>query len=1261
VTGSEAPRRGAARLARVAIATAAVTAAVIVVTIVVLAWLSATTSGARWAFGRAPSWARAESIEGTLARGMTLRGVRISMDGLEIEAAVVRIEADWSRLHSRRIDVRRLSIEGLSVVQSPARAPAEPGPPAALPDVALSVGVRILDLRIDGASLRDANGESFQIETLRFAGSVARDRVSVERLAVVSERLDAEMNGELRMKGDYPLAFALHWIARPEGLPAIEGEGEVRGAVDSLEIQQRLIAPHPADVTLTLRDVRSAPIIDARVRTEAMPFRRWIDTAPEGTLTADARITGRADSLHAELSGRLRAAGAGVFDLRLEAALSGDTARIARLDVSAPDGSLDATASAIVYGIAGTPHGTGRATWTRFAWPGQAPSVESAGGSLRLAGSAAAWTADLDADLATELTGRGRWRASARGDSARALIESLKGDLLGGAVRASGEVRWTPDVAWDLSLRADSVDPGTRWEGWAGRLAAEIETAGHMGPRGPEGDARIVALRGSLRGRPIEGRGDVRLAGTDVRFSDLAIDWGAARLAARGEAGDAWSIEGSLDAPDLGLMWPGARGALSARASLAGPRARPRVTLRIEGDSLAHQASGVTRLELDADVDLSGAAPGTLTLVAQGLGADRTVVDRFDLTASGVPDAHEGTWRAARDADTLDARAEGAWSGTRWDAKLTRMDFRSVAAGSWRLERPVAILATGSHVELDTLELRFDRARLAASGAWDAEAGWRAGAELDAFPLARLKPWLPPNIALRGETSARLDARGQGDGPPVATLLLRAGPGEFDYAVPAGARTARFDEARADLVTGASGLRGTMSVSAPGLLVADGGVTMTAFGSSVPIERQPVAGRLQVEVPDLAPFAGFWPEADGVRGRVRIDLAMAGVAGRPEVTGEARLEDGAMDLREPGLELRDMTLVARADGGDSLALRGSARSGTGTATLTGRIDLARLDVLRANFAVRGERVEVMNRPEARLYASPDLRIAVNGLRMDVSGEVHVPKGDLVASRAVLREAAQLSPDVVIENRAGDVGAAQAQLHTRVRVVLGDSLSLVAFGLNANPRGAILFSESPGREAIASGELTLGRGTYRAYGQDLAIERGRLLFAGGPVQNPGLDIRAARTARDGTVAGIEVRGTALSPVVTVFSEPAMPEERALAYIVLGRPLEEAGSGDGRLVESAARSTGLKGGNLLARKVASRIGFDDAAIETKDGSIEEASLVLGTYLSPRVYVGYGVGLFKPANAFRIRYRLGARWAVEAEAADENSAEILFSIER
>ena len=78
----------------------------------------------------------------------------------------------------------------------------------------------------------------------------------------------------------------------------------------------------------------------------------------------------------------------------------------------------------------------------------------------------------------------------------------------------------------------------------------------------------------------------------------------------------------------------------------------------------------------------------------------------------------------------------------------------------------------------------------------------------------------------------------------------------------------------------------------------------------------------------------------------------------------------------------------------------------------------------------------------------------------------------------------------------------------VDVKLGHDVKLAGMGLDGSIRGQLRIDQRPGRVATGTGTLNVG-GTYKAYGQNLQIESGRLLFAGTALDNPGLDIRAVR--------------------------------------------------------------------------------------------------------------------------------------------------------
>jgi translocation and assembly module TamB len=55
------------------------------------------------------------------------------------------------------------------------------------------------------------------------------------------------------------------------------------------------------------------------------------------------------------------------------------------------------------------------------------------------------------------------------------------------------------------------------------------------------------------------------------------------------------------------------------------------------------------------------------------------------------------------------------------------------------------------------------------------------------------------------------------------------------------------------------------------------------------------------------------------------------------------------------------------------------------------------------------------------------------------------------------------------------------------------------------------------------------------------------------------------------------------------------------------------------------------------------------------------MLGKHLSPRLYIGYGIGIFERFNAFRMRYTLSKHWNLQAETGLESGADLFYTLER
>ena len=82
--------------------------------------------------------------------------------------------------------------------------------------------------------------------------------------------------------------------------------------------------------------------------------------------------------------------------------------------------------------------------------------------------------------------------------------------------------------------------------------------------------------------------------------------------------------------------------------------------------------------------------------------------------------------------------------------------------------------------------------------------------------------------------------------------------------------------------------------------------------------------------------------------------------------------------------------------------------------------------------------------------------------------------------------------------------------------------------------------------------------------------------------------------------------------------------------------------------------------MGRNLTETTGLDTIEFEGSDK--ENAELVLGKYLTPDIYVSYGVGLFEAIDTFRMRYQLTKRLSFESSTnALGTGVDVLYTIER
>ena len=194
---------------------------------------------------------------------------------------------------------------------------------------------------------------------------------------------------------------------------------------------------------------------------------------------------------------------------------------------------------------------------------------------------------------------------------------------------------------------------------------------------------------------------------------------------------------------------------------------------------------------------------------------------------------------------------------------------------------------------------------------------------------------------------------------------------------------------------------------------------------------------------------------------------------------------------------------------------------------------------------------------------------------------------------------------------------------------------------------------PGESAVGSGELEVREGKYSAYGRELEIERGRLLFTGGPVTDPGVDLRASRKL-PGYKVGVIARGPLRRPQLTLFSEPSLPQAQIASMLIVGRSSIQGDPGAGEDDVSDVE----RGGAILAGQLGKYVGLDDIGLTQDEDT--GSQLVIGKYLSPRLYVSYGISLVDAINTLKLRYTIGDRWTLSVESGLEQAFDIEYRIE-
>jgi len=1232
-------------------------------------WLLATEAGLAWAWARTTAALEgrlaAERVSGRLAGPLRAEGLRLGQGGASV--AIDTLVLDWRPvwLLAGRLALGEVAAQGVDVTLAPGEGAAAMPESFALP-LAVSVESAVVRaLRLHRPAQAPVTVDELRLTAgwrglqLRLAPLQARGpwgELSLAGRLATGPGLDSELAAQ------WALTMTPEWLGLPAGAAVpLRGTGQVGGPFREPQLRLQLAAPVAFSASAALAWQESPP--RWQVQFELPPVDPSAVQAhwPSLTVGGTGRLRGAGGEMAMELEGAAAQQEAGRWAFAGRAAYGAAGVQLERLVLRPLDGRGEVRIAGAWPGGAAAARMT--AQWTALAHP-RLPGWHSSG-RVEAGGLPGGYRGSLSLEAAAAGVPPAQVSTDFDGDLDGMRLTALVGQWLAGDWRGKAALGWRAGLEWRGRLRAEGVDPGLLDARWAGALAAEAEVSGHLHDGQISAAWPRLALHGELAGRPLHLDTAGRLAGRQVDIERWELRSGSARLSARGGAGASWSLRWQLEAADLAHLWPEAAGRLRLSGQVAGTERTPRLRLEGEGAALAWAGITLATAGVQADIDLAGGQPWRLEARLAGLERGGQRLDAARLQARGSAAQHDIELSLQGPGNTLEAAARGRWAEQRWAGTLRRGRLLSAQLGEWQAA-PAALAWGRGDGQLQPW--CWSGQGQICVGAESVAGVWQASGALAEVPLALLEPWLPrSDLAVSGQVGGAVVAAGSGG--QVRHLVARLGTAEARllYRLPEGAVETALSTLRLDVDGAAAGLEAHLQAAA-----AEGGgelrLSLPGWLPGRPLtDTQPLRGRLDVAATRLDWMTYLEPNLLRPSGWLQVHLQLGGTLGDPALHGELGLREGSVLLPAAGTRLSGIELEGRSSDGRRLTLHGRAQSGEGQLALDGLLVADRLDRWRVELGLKGERFELVRLVQGRALVSPDLKVVLEaggtGQRgvagqIRVSGRLEVPLADINLPR--LPTVVDVSPDEVIVDAAEEAAAQRRwRLALDLQLVAGERVRLEGYGFSGRLAGAVTVrGETPGLTR-AQGELNVHDGRYEAYGQSLVVERGRLLFVDSPPDNPGLDVRAVRPLPEQTqVVGVEVGGRLKDPRLRLFSEPVLEESETLAWLVLGRPLTATSRSE---ADALYRAAFALGGERAARGIALQFGLDEVTLEQGAGG-DEAAVVLGKYLSPRLYLQYAVGLWETANRLRLRYQLSTHWSLKMEQGGEQSgADLLYVIER
>jgi translocation and assembly module TamB len=550
---------------------------------------------------------------------------------------------------------------------------------------------------------------------------------------------------------------------------------------------------------------------------------------------------------------------------------------------------------------------------------------------------------------------------------------------------------------------------------------------------------------------------------------------------------------------------------------------------------------------------------------------------------------------------------ESAWRGRVESLDIDLGDEHSMTLPSTstiELSRQSALIQKFCMADMTGSSLCLD-------AAWSADGSYSVSSRMTSLPMNFIEHFVATSFIFDQSISGTFDwlhsaSRTHGNGKlkfsagqvtsgDDGTVLLRNGEGIVDFEVENGAL-----------------LAGDLILPLPGIGEVAGNFSVLDVRA---VADSGIAGSVAIDIMNLSALAPLSSLIDSASGRLLAQADLSGTLREPKVSANFEVSNASIAYLPLGLELDEINMSGQLDESLRADLAGTFRAGEGRGEIVSRADYSDVNKPGLQFKLKGDNLTLINVPDVFVAVNPDIDVLFNPETLTINGELLVPKAlikptDLATSRVTESEDVVIVAGELPDVQEEVVAYTGLQYAGELSVALGDSVVVNLDLATARVTGSTTFRWQGTPIPIASGRYNIA-GSIAAFGQVLKIEEGAVRFPNVPANRPLIRIIAEREIYGNTQvkrAGVLVDGPISRPTIEAFTEPMTSEERALTLLVTG---------------------------------------SDFDYEQGVGAID-----FGTYIAPRLFVSYGIGVFERENVLSARYDLNKGFGIKASSGSKEA---------